>query len=132
MPAISHKELKMKEVMQTLCFNVTDPIDTATVGANGFLTILPYDYTIIYVSVSPMEDDTGATIDLQDDGTDIITAIDASDHDVPGEWISTAAGGAQTPVHVAAGSELEVDFNNAAAGNRFDIMVVILTGSSWG
>ena len=122
----------MVETMQTLTFSVGDPVDASALGDSGLLTILPYDYTIVYVSVSPYEDDAGATIDLQDDGTDIITAIDASDHDVPGEWISTAMGGTQTPVHVAAGSELEIDFNSAAAGNHFVIAIVILTGSSRG
>lgn len=122
----------MLETMQTLTFNITDPVDTAALAGSGSLWMLPYDYTIIYMSVSPMEDDTGATVDLQDDGTDVITAVDAADHDVPGEWISTAAGGAQTPVYVAAGSEMEFDFNNAAAGNRFDICLVVLAGVNWG
>jgi hypothetical protein len=92
----------------------------------------PFACTLVYVSVSPFADDASATIDIQDDGTDIVTGVDASDHDVPGEWITTHAGGAETEVRIAAGSEIEVDVNDGAAGNRFDVTLLFLTGEEWG
>jgi hypothetical protein len=79
-----------------------------------------------------MEDDSGATMDIQDDGVDIVTAIDASDHDVPGEWLSTHVGGANAPIPIAAGSEISLDFNAVAVANRFDVVLLFLTGESWG
>src|SRR3989337_828671 len=74
-----------------------------TLGAlfRYFTTDVPL--TIIGVTVSPSVDDAGLTIDINDDGTGVITAIDASDLDVPGTWKSTLLGGAQTPISNAAG-----------------------------
>lgn len=122
----------MNERLVAYTFSVVDPVDTAVVGAANFMTMVPFGATLVYACVSPMEDDAGATVDIQDDGTDIVTAIDASDHDVPGEWISTHFGGTATPVNIAAGSEIELDFNSAAAGNRFDVTLLFLTGETVG
>jgi hypothetical protein len=122
----------MRERLVTLHANLADPTEGSAVTTAEWMTILPFDSTIVYVCVSPMDDDASATIDIQDDGTDIITAVDASDHDVPGEWISTYFAGAETPVYIAAGSELEIDVNAAANGNRFDVTMIFLTGSSSG
>lgn len=118
----------MNERLIIIPFAIGDPDNTAAVGDSAWLQYIPFNITIIFVTVAPMEDDTGATIDIQDDTTDIITAIDASDHDVPGTWKSTHMGGTNTPVAVAAGSELEIDINNAAAANRFDGAIWALVG----
>lgn len=99
-------------------------------GAGYFM--VPFQATLIYASISPFEDDAGATLDIQDDGSDIVTGIDASDHDVPGEWQSTHVGGSNDPVQIAAGSEISLDLNNAAAANRFDVVLLFLVGSDWG
>lgn len=122
----------MNERLVVLHANLADPDESAGVTTAEWMTILPFGSTLIYACVSPMDDDSGATIDIQDDGTDIATAIDASDHDVPGEWISVHAGGSETPVNIAAGSEIEIDVNAGAVGNRFDVTMVFLTGETWG
>lgn len=122
----------MNERLVAYNLNIADPDESAGVTTAACMVMVPFGCTLIYVSVSPFEDDPGATIDIQDDGSDIVTAVDASDHDVPGEWISVHAGGTETPVAVAAGSEIEVDVNAGAAANRFDVTLLFLTGESWG
>jgi hypothetical protein len=123
----------MNERILVYNLNIFDPDDnTGAVAGSAYLGMLPVGATLIYACVSPHEDDASATIDIQDDGTDIVTAIDASDHDVPGEWISTHCGGAETPVAIAAGSEIEIDVNSGAATTRFDTTLWFLTGESWG
>ncbi len=122
----------MNERLIAYNLNIGDPDETAAVTTAAAYIMVPFGATLIYVSVSPFEDDTGANIDILDDGVDIVTNIDASDHDVPGEWISVHAGGTQTPVAIAAGSEIVVDVNLGAAANRFDVTLLFLTGESWG
>jgi hypothetical protein len=123
----------MNERVNLLSLNLTDPDETAALGASAWLGSFPFNITIVAVSVSPLEDDAGATIDIQDDGTDTaIVAVDASDHDVPGEWNSTHVGGTNDPVSIAAGSEIEIDINNAAAANRFDVNIWYLIGETTG
>lgn len=114
--------------VQLMTFSLTDPTDAAALSTGVMLGALPIPITIVGVSVCPLEDDAGATIDIQDDGTDIITAVDASDADVPGTWLSTHLGGTNAPVEVAADSELEIDFNSAAAGNHFNVIISYLPG----
>lgn len=57
---------------------------------------------------------TGFNIDIQDDGTDVITAVAAGTAGTPGTWKSTAIGGANAPVVVAADSSVEIDVNLTA------------------
>jgi hypothetical protein len=54
---------------------------------------------------------TGFNIDIQDDGSDVITAVAANTAGTPGTWCTPALGGSQTPVHIAAGSDVEIDVN---------------------
>ena len=122
----------MNERLVAYSFHVADPVDTATLGTGAANFIIPFGATLIYASASPMEDDSGATLDIQDDGTDIVTAIACATAGTVGEWQSTHAGGDETPVAVAAGSEIELDFNNAAAENAFTVTLLFLTGESWG
>lgn len=122
----------MNERIVAYNLNIGDPDSTATVSASAAMVMVPFGCTLVYASVSPMEDDAGATIDIQDDGTDIVTAIAAATHATPGEWISTHCGGTNAPVEIAGGSEIEIDINNAAAANRFDVTLLFLTGESWG
>lgn len=122
----------MNETIVVYSLNLTDPDESAALGGSAAFIPMPIQATLVYAAVAPFEDDAGATIDIQDDTTDIVTAIDASDHDVPGEWISTHCGGTQTPVSIAAGSMLEIDINAGAAANRFDVVLWFLTGSDWG
>ena len=49
--------------------------------------------------------------DVQDDASDIITAVTADTAGTPGTWLTPALGGTETPVSVAAGSDIEIDIN---------------------
>lgn len=60
---------------------------------------------------------TGFNADIQDDGTDVITAITANTAGTPGTWYTPALGGTNTPVHIAAGSDVEVDINFAGGSS---------------
>jgi hypothetical protein len=94
--------------------------------------MVPFGATLVYASVAPWDDDASATMDINDDGSEIIADIDATDKDVPGEWASVHAGGTNAPIAIAAGSEMTLDFNDAAAANRFDCTFHFLTGETWG
>ncbi len=122
----------MNERLIAYNLNIGDPDESAAVTTAAAYIMVPFEATLVYVAVSPFEDDGSATIDILDDGTDIVTAVDASDHDVPGEWISVHCGGSETPVSIAAGSELVVDVNSGTAANRFDVTLLFLTGEQWG
>ena len=99
-----------------------------TLGDNYRYFYAPCDLTVIYVTASPSVDDASLTIDINDDGTGVITAVDASDLDVPGTWKSTHMGGAETPVVIAAGSKVSLDANDAAANTRVMLQIWALTG----
>ena len=122
----------MNENIVNYSFSVTDATEASALGANACYFMIPFGATLIYVSVGPQDDDATATVDINDDGASIVAGVDASDKDVPGEWISTHCGGTETPVAVAAGSVMDLDFNNATAANRFDVCMLMLQGSTWG
>lgn len=88
----------------------------------------PCDLTVIYVDAAPHVDDSGLTIDINDDGTGVIEAVDCSDKDVPGTWKSTHMGGEETPVVIAAGSLVSLDANDAANGTAVNVRIWALTG----
>lgn len=93
------------------------PGAAAALGDNFAYYTAPCSMTIIAVTAAPNVDDSGATLDINDDGTGVITAIDCSDANVPGTWKSTAiTGGTETPVTIAAGSKISFDANSAANG----------------
>jgi len=121
----------MNERLVAYSLSIMDPAETA-LGASAWLGMLPFGGTLVYASAAPHENDSAATIDIQDDGTDIVTAIACATAGTPGEWISTHCGGAETPVAIAAGSELEIDANSVAATTRLDIVMLFLTGETWG
>jgi hypothetical protein len=122
----------MNERLLAYTFSIADPTEGAAVGALACYFMLPFGATLIYASAAPFADDPGLTMDLNDDGSAIIAAMVCATKAAPGEWISTHAGGTETPVAIAAGSEMTVDFNNAANGNRVDVVFLFLTGESWG
>ena len=122
----------MNERLIAYSFSAADPTEGNALGDLAVYFMLPFSATLVYASGAPFVDDTGLTMDLHDDASAIITALDIADKEAPGEWISTHAGGTQTPVAIAAGSEMTVDFNAAAVGNRVDIQFLFLTGESWG
>jgi hypothetical protein len=122
----------MNENIVAYTFSVGDPTEAAALGDNALYFMVPFGATLVYVSVAPHDDDALASLDINDDGATIVAAVDATDKDVPGEWISTHFGGAETPVAIAAGSVCDFDFNDAAAANRFDIVMLMLQGETWG
>ena len=118
----------MNERLIVIDRTLTDPNDAAALTTgDGYFTV-PVNMTIVYVCGAPRDNDGTATMDIQDDTVDIITAIDVSDLDVPGTWISTHFGGTETPVAVVAGSKIEFDFNSCTAANVFYIQIWAITG----
>ncbi len=111
-----------------ICMNFMDGEVGITLGANYRYITVPFSLTIVAASASPSVDDAGLTIDINDDGSDAITAIDASDLDVPGTWKSTHVGGTETPVTIAAGSKISLDANSAAANTRVHLQIWALVG----
>jgi len=124
--------MTMNERLFAYTFSVCNPNEAAAVGALATYFMLPFGSTLVYASAAPFADDTGLTMDINDDGTAIVAALSCADKDVPGEWISTHCGGTQTPVAIAAGSEMTLDFNNAANANRVDVVMLFLSGESVG
>lgn len=120
----------MNERLITISFTAVDPDETAALSTLVFYQTTVIDMSIVGVSVAPFEDDAGATVDIDDDGTNVISGIDASDANVPGTWLATGFGGTNDPVFVAAGSKLALDFNSAAAANAFLVVIYAVTGSA--
>ena len=117
----------MNERLISIPLSLSDPNEGSAASANEAYIVTPVGLTVVAVYASPMDDDAGATIDINDDGTGVITGVDASDHDAPGSWKSTHFGGSNDPVYIAADSEISIDANNAANGNRFDVIIWALT-----
>ena len=122
----------MNERLVAYTFNLCDPDDAAGLGNLAAYFMLPFGATLVYVSGAPMTDDAGTTLDVHDDGVSIIAAMVAATKAVPGEWISTHCGGTETPIEIAAGSEMTVDLNGIEVGVRFDVQFLFLTGESAG
>jgi len=98
------------EVMRVMSFSKSPLIDTD--GVIDFSAL--EDMTIVGVSLCATVftgTPTGFTVDIQDDGTDVIAAITANTALTPGTWKSVHMGGTEAAVHIAAGSEVEVDMN---------------------
>lgn len=118
-------------MIQTLSFSVTDPDETAAAGTAACRYELSFSHTIVAVSVCPLEDDAGATMDIQAGGSDVITAISCADKDAVTPWESTHVGGTNDPVTVAANTEVTFDFNSAAAANVFHVAIQYLAGMAY-
>lgn len=102
-----------------------------TLGETFRYFTVPCDMTIIYVCASPSVADAALTLDINDDGTGVITALACGVVAVPGTWKSTHMGGTNTPVQVAAGSVLSFDANAATASTRIAIQIVALVGEKF-
>lgn len=122
----------MNERLVSYTFNLFDPDDAAGLGNLCAYFMVPFGATLVYVSGTPMTDDAGCTLDVHDDGAAIITALACAVKAAPGEWISTHCGGTETPVRIAAGSEITMDLNAIAVGVRFDVQLLFLTGETVG
>lgn len=102
-----------------------------TLGAlYRYFTAPPEGLTIVYVTCSPNVDDADLTIDINDDGTGVITAIACATKATPGTWKSTHVGGTNAPVVVAANSVISLDANSAASGTTVLVQIHALLGTA--
>jgi hypothetical protein len=122
----------MNDKLVPYTFSVFDPADDAAVGALALYFMVPFHAYLVYASVAPFEDDADATMDLNNGETELIAALACATKATPGEWAAKGHGGTNDPIEIAAGSELTVDFNDAAAANRFDVQFCFLAGETWG
>lgn len=107
---------------------------TAANGVHGFT--VPYGMTLVGISMwveaitgSP----TNLTIDIQDDGTDVITVAFTVTAAGAAVWNSTALGGTNTPINIARGSVVEVDLNftgGSTPAADYDITLFYLAGTA--
>ena len=123
----------MTERIIAYTWNLVDPVEINALGDLETYFMLPFGATLVYASGTPAVDDAGTSFDLMDDtvacGPTALACVTAA---VPGEWISTHCGGTQTPVAIAAGSEMSIDVNGIAGGVSFAIVLLFLVGESWG
>lgn len=110
-----------------ISFTLVDPTEGNAISTLQYYFDAIFGFTIVGVSVAPEVDDADATLDIDDDGTNVITAVDASDANVPGTWKSThVTGGTNEPVHVAAGSKVSFDINSGAVATAFHVVLFVL------
>jgi hypothetical protein len=122
----------MNERLIAYTGNLADPVEGNALGALESYFTLPFGATLVYASGAPAADDAGGTLDLNDDGAAIVTAMSCAVAATPGEWISTHCGGTETPVAIAAGSVMSIDLNALAVGVSFSYVFLFLVGESWG
>lgn len=116
----------MNEKLVCIPVHLVDPTEGNAAPTTYLFT--PVDLTVVMVSAAPMVDDADATIDIADDGSDVIAAVSAADADVPGTWKAKGYGGTNTPVVIAAGSKISVNQNSGAAATAFIVHIWALTG----
>ena len=119
----------MNEKLVCIPVTLVNPTEGAASPTVYFYT--PTALTIVMVTASPSADDTGADVDIADDGTDVIAAVDAADNDVPGTWKAIGYGGTNSPVVIAAGSKVSVNANDNANGTAFLVHIWALTGEGF-
>ena len=119
----------MNDRLRVTSFTLVDPTNTNAIGTLEYYFDCMVDMTIVGVSVAPEVDDPDATLDIDDDGTNVITAISCALKATPGTWKSTRlGGGTNTPVHIDAGSLVSFDINDGAAGTAFHVVLYWLVG----
>lgn len=83
--------------------------------------------TLVHVSANSTADDAGLTLQVQDDGSDVLAAaIDLALTATNGEWNSKHFGGSNAPIQIAGGSIVEIDLANAAADTRVQFVLTLL------
>ena len=121
----------MSEVMRTIGFHVAAIVATDSVidfVALEDMTVVGVSFCAEAFTGAP----TGCTLDIQDDGADVIAAITADTALTPGSWKSVHMGGTEDPVHIVAGSEVEIDLNLAAGSTptaAFSVVIWYLGGA---
>jgi len=91
-----------------------------------YTTLIPL--TVVGVVCSPSANDADLTVDINDDGSGVITAIACATAATPGTWKSTHIGGTNTPVRIDKDSVISLDANSAAANTRLRVALLCLTG----
>jgi len=122
----------MQERLVPLSVTLVNPTEGAALGNLECYIPVPVNCTLVHVTASPRADDTGLTLDVHDDGTAIVSALSCADADVPGEWSSVHTGGTNSPVRIAAGSEISFDLNAAANANVVQVVLWVLVGDVFG
>ena len=84
--------------------------------------------TIVGVVCSASANDADLTVDVNDDGTGVISGIACATAATPGTWKSTHIGGTETPVYIAKNSVISLDAKNAAADTRLRVGLLCLVG----
>ena len=110
---------------------LTFTAEAQATGAGVFEFQLPRNFTIVHVSLCvEAYASSGSTcnVDIQDDGTDVITAVTANTAGTPGTWEATHVGGTETPVTIAADSSIEVDLNLDQGTADFTLIILGLLG----
>lgn len=75
---------------------------------------------------------TGFSVDVQDDGSDVVTAVAANSAGTAGSWLTAHLGGSQSAVAIAAGSEVEIDVNFTGGSSPtadYDVTLWCLAGT---
>lgn len=119
----------MNEQLVSIPINMVNPAEGSALGALDYYINVPFDCVLVYVTAGADTDDGSLTLDINDDGSAIVAAMDISDKEDPGEWISTHMGGTETPVRIAAGSELSFDANSATAATTIHGYMLVLTSA---
>jgi hypothetical protein len=119
------------EVMRVLSFTIEAQDD-----ADGVIVFEALeDMTIVGASLCAEAftgTPSGFNVDVQDGGSDVITAIAANTAGTPGTWKTPHMGGSEVPVHVAAGSSVEVDVNLSGGSSPtadFTLLIYYLAGA---
>lgn len=120
----------MRERLVMINRTLVDPTEGNALGTLEGYIQLPFAYTIVAISVAPQVDDAGLTVDVDDDGSNVISGIDGSDADTPGTWGTPGYGGTNAPVKIAANSKVSFDVNSGAAATAVFVDMLILVGAA--
>jgi hypothetical protein len=116
----------MNERLLEICLEAGEVGVTLSTTYKYYTALVPL--TIVGVVAAASADDPGLTVDINDDGTGVITAIACATAATPGTWKSTHLGGTNAPVQVAKDSVLSLDANNAAVDTRLHVSLLCLIG----
>jgi hypothetical protein len=114
---------------EMICVSLFAGETGTTLSTNYLYTNIPFQATIVGVVAETNVDDANITVDINGGGSALIEGIAVVDQDAPGIWLSTHLGGTNTPVAVAADTELSLDANNADANTAINVHIYMLVGS---
>lgn len=102
-----------------------------TLGADYHSFITPCEMKILFVDAAPSVDDASAAIAIEDDGSAVISGVSCAVKATPGTWKSTAMGGTNDPVTIAAGSVVSLTASDISAGTRVGVRIWFVAGTVW-